>query len=113
MVAKYVTRARVKKYKDILKEQNSTTQQKAFDPQKWPLLSKEEYEACCRKAFLECDQSMHNVDGVSYQRKNWLESTIISVYWVSYVTVLFFGMANRWKTSLAEQLPLVCVFTVI
>ena len=61
LLAKYVKQARVKKYQ----AQSSTTAGKRlFDPPKWPLLSPDEYQECCRKSFLECNEALHNSDDV-------------------------------------------------
>jgi serine/threonine protein phosphatase PrpC len=67
LIAKFVRQARVVKYKAFLKK-NKVKGAKVFDPEKWPLLEMEEYKVCCRKAFLQCNQSMHNDMTVSEDR---------------------------------------------
>lgn len=56
-IAKHLRQARVKKYQTYLKENN--VKAPAFEPKKWPYLAAEEYKACCRKGFLECNEAMH------------------------------------------------------
>jgi serine/threonine protein phosphatase PrpC len=65
LVAKHLRAARVKKYKDYVKE-NDIKGAKLFDPKNWPYLTAEEYKAVCRKAFLECNKVMHDTDSVRY-----------------------------------------------
>jgi len=62
-IAKYLRQARVLKYKEYLKKNNIN--KPAFDPAQWPLLTEEEYQVCCRKAFLECNKAMHKTETVS------------------------------------------------
>lgn len=62
-IAKYLRQARVLKYKNYLERNNIKSP--AFDPAKWPLLSIEEYQSCCRKGFHECNRAMHKAESVS------------------------------------------------
>ena len=57
-IEKQVRLSRVKKYKEELLAQG-ITKGKFFDPNQWPLLNAQEYQACCQKAFVECNQQMH------------------------------------------------------
>lgn len=64
IIAKYVRQERAKNYQKKLKEEGSEKGVKVFDPQKWPLLTEDEYKECCRKAFLECNKLMHKSNAV-------------------------------------------------
>lgn len=59
VIAKHVRKSRCQKY-------NKSRQGKKgpWDPNNWPLLTRTEYEACCRKAFLEVNQAMHDAPDV-------------------------------------------------
>lgn len=65
LVAKHLRAERVKKYKDYVKG-HDIKGAKLFDPKNWPYLSADEYKAVCRKAFLECNEVMHDTKSVSY-----------------------------------------------
>ena len=56
-VAKHVRRIRCQNYQ---KTRGNNSKKGAWDPAKWPLLNQSEYETCCRKAFLEVNQAMHD-----------------------------------------------------
>ena len=63
-LAKYVRQARVKKYQQHLKK-HGIKGVKTFDPKQWPFLDTEEYKACCRKAFSDSNENMHDATKVS------------------------------------------------
>lgn len=62
-IAKYVRQNRVKQYQDYIKA-NNIKGAKGFDPKAWPLLDAATYQECCRKAYLECNSTMHNDEKV-------------------------------------------------
>lgn len=63
-IAKHIRKKRSQKYQGILQQQQpkATTKkkQRGWDPDNWPMLTQREYEQCCHKAFLECNQGMHD-----------------------------------------------------
>jgi serine/threonine protein phosphatase PrpC len=63
-LAKYVRQKRVQKYMAKLKAEGKPTKG-AWNPKQWPLLGSEEYETCCRKAFHEANQALHDEKSVS------------------------------------------------
>lgn len=66
LAAKYIRQARVKKYQTKLKKEGKLKDgAKVFDPTMWPILDPEEYKACCRRAFLECNKDMQESNDVS------------------------------------------------
>jgi len=58
LVAKYVRQERVKLYQAELKAKGIKAP--GFDPSKWPFLPKDKYQMCCKKAFMACNQEMHD-----------------------------------------------------
>ena len=63
MLAKHVRQKRVQRYMNTLKQQGKPTKG-AWNPNQWPLLEKEDYEQCCRKAFRDTNQAMHDAKTV-------------------------------------------------
>lgn len=65
-VAKHVRKLRCQKYQKLMANNNKQQQggkkkvKGAWNPDKWPMLDKAEYDACCRKAYLEVNQAMHD-----------------------------------------------------
>lgn len=57
-LAKFVRQKRVQKYKTILQSEGNA-KKGAWSPKLWPLLSKGEYEGCCKLAFHETNKMMH------------------------------------------------------
>jgi serine/threonine protein phosphatase PrpC len=57
-LAKFVRQKRVQKYKTILQSEGNA-KKGAWNPKLWPLLSKGEYEGCCKLAFHETNKMMH------------------------------------------------------
>jgi hypothetical protein len=37
----------------------------AWNPKMWPLLDKDDFEQCCRRAFLETNKALHDEEAVS------------------------------------------------
>jgi hypothetical protein len=74
LAAKHLRAARVKKYKEYVAA-NNIKGAKLFDPASWPYLTAEEYKACSRKAFLECNKVMNEADSV----RNYLSLFSLSV----------------------------------
>jgi serine/threonine protein phosphatase PrpC len=60
LLGKHIRQARVRKYRAQLEATGETKGKKLFEPANWPYLSQQEYRVCCRKAFLECDQKIHD-----------------------------------------------------
>jgi serine/threonine protein phosphatase PrpC len=60
-IAKHVRKLRVQKYQ---KSRAADGKKGAWDPDKWPLLSRSEYESCCQRAFLEVNQAMNDAPNV-------------------------------------------------
>jgi serine/threonine protein phosphatase PrpC len=74
LIAKYVRKKRANQYQAIMRE--STKQ--SYNPKLWPKLSEKDYEECCRKSFIECNQNMHDDDNVRYslvQKRNFFSCT--------------------------------------
>ena len=65
LTEKYIRQERVKKYREVLKKEGRLKGAKLFEPSMWPYLSPEEYKACCRKAFLDCNKEMQESKVVS------------------------------------------------
>lgn len=59
ILAKHLRQKRVQRYMAKLKSEGKTTKG-AWNPKQWPLLPVEEYEQCCRKAFLETNRALHD-----------------------------------------------------
>lgn len=57
VVAKHVRRIRCQKYQQ---KSRGVKTKGGWDPDNWPVLEPTEYEMCCRKAFLEVNQAMHD-----------------------------------------------------
>ncbi|CAB9506024.1 2C and cyclic nucleotide-binding/kinase domain-containing protein [Seminavis robusta] len=55
-IAKHVRRIRCQKYQNT----RDNNKKGGWDPSRWPMLNRKEYEACCRRAFLEVNQAMHD-----------------------------------------------------
>ena len=83
-VAKFVKQQRVQKYNNATEKKannnhssNNTnfnnfnnnkkkkSKKKLFDPDKWPLLTQDEYMECCRKAFWDVNRHMNAATSVS------------------------------------------------
>lgn len=62
-VAKFVKQQRVHKYTCSL-EANNAPKKKLFVPEKWPLLTPDEYMECCRKAYLDVNKHMNAASSV-------------------------------------------------
>ena len=60
LVEKYVRRMRCQKYRDVAPPGTVS-----FNPKEWPMLDEAEYQQCCQKAFLECNESLHKSTTVS------------------------------------------------
>lgn len=71
VLAKYLRQTRVQRYIAQLKREGKTSKG-AWNPAKWPLLSVEDYERCCRKALLETNQAMHDDKNVCGTKMNML-----------------------------------------
>jgi hypothetical protein len=62
-IAKYVRQKRVQKYTAILEAQGGK-KKGAWNPRLWPLLSKEEYEQCCKRAFVDTNKALREEEAV-------------------------------------------------
>jgi serine/threonine protein phosphatase PrpC len=65
LIAKHVRKKRATQYQATLKKSRESTKA-SFNPKLWPKLSEKDYEECCRKSFIECNQNMHDDDTVRY-----------------------------------------------
>lgn len=63
IIAKYIKQKRVKEYQKSLEAQGKATV--AYNPSMWPKLNVVDYEAACRKGFLECNRAMNEELGRS------------------------------------------------
>lgn len=61
-IAKHVRKSRCQKYQKS--RPPAAGKKGAWNPSEWPMLSRSEYESCCRKAFLEVNQAMHDASEV-------------------------------------------------
>ena len=68
-IAKYVKQTRAKRFMDDLNKEGKTTKA-VWNPKLWPLSNVQEFEACCRKAFIETNQAMHDEKFVSRTAMN-------------------------------------------
>ena len=60
-LAKYVRQKRVQKYTAILDAAEGGGKKKgAWNPKMWPLLSAEDFEQCCHRAFLETNKAIRD-----------------------------------------------------
>lgn len=71
VLAKYLRQTRAQRYIAQLKSAGKTTKG-AWNSAKWPLLSVEDYERCCRTALLETNQAMHDDKDVCGTKINML-----------------------------------------
>jgi serine/threonine protein phosphatase PrpC len=65
LIAKYIRKKRATQYQAILKKSHESTKA-SYNPKLWPKLSEKDYEECCRKSFIDCNQNMHNDDTVRF-----------------------------------------------
>lgn len=65
IMAKLIRQARVRKYQGYLKEKGIRGA-KTYDPPRWPFLNEEEYKTCCKKAFVQSNQTMHKDSQVRF-----------------------------------------------
>ena len=57
---KYIRQARVKAYREKLKQEGKLDGAKLYDPLMWPYLEPQELQDCFQKAHLDCNSDMHN-----------------------------------------------------
>eukprot|EP00536_Pseudo-nitzschia_multiseries_P008743 jgi/Psemu1/305959/fgenesh1_kg.228_\ len=57
-LAKFIRQKRVQRYKEKL-QASSNAKQGAWNPKMWPILSTNDYEQCCRRAFQETNNMLH------------------------------------------------------
>lgn len=66
LIAKYICKKRAAQYQAISKQKGESTKG-SFNPRMWPKLSVKDYEECCRKGFIKCNQKMHDDKYVRYR----------------------------------------------
>jgi serine/threonine protein phosphatase PrpC len=59
-LAKYIRQSRVQKYSEVEGKKKG-----AWNPKLWPLLDKDSFEQCCRRAFLSTNKALHDEEAVS------------------------------------------------
>ena len=72
-LAKFVRQKRVQAYKKTLKSAGKTNQG-AWNPKMWPLLSALEYKQCCERAFRETNKMLHEDKNVSLEQNRRIYS---------------------------------------
>lgn len=91
ILAKYVRQKRVQRYTEQLKKEGKPAKG-GWNPSKWPLLGSSDFEQCCRKAFKETNENMHDVKNVSPAVKQALECFRV-------LPLMILSVDLRWKIS--------------
>jgi serine/threonine protein phosphatase PrpC len=66
-LAKFVRQRRVSRYTAILGDEGGG-KKGAWNPKSWPLLSVQDFEMCCTRAFLETNKALREEKAVSHER---------------------------------------------
>ncbi|KAG7352698.1 protein phosphatase 2C [Nitzschia inconspicua] len=64
-LAKCVRQRRVSRYTAMLQEEGEKGKKGAWNPKFWPLLSKEDFETCCVRAFLETNNALREEKAIN------------------------------------------------